>query len=138
MTGQLASQSEARRAEAEEDLVKLAIAIARRVLHRELATDPDAILGLVKAAAAKLNARDVRRLRLSPNYYAVVAAHRAALELSPGLHVESDESLGSDSIIFETVRGELDATVGTQLAEIERGLTDLVRRKSHGGNRSDA
>src|SRR5258708_13599757 len=42
MTEQLARQAEVRRAEVEEDLVKLAIAIARRVLHRELSTDPEA------------------------------------------------------------------------------------------------
>jgi flagellar assembly protein FliH len=130
MTEALASQRAVRRAEAEEELVQLAIAIARRVLHRELATDSEAILGLVKAAAARLNAREVRRLRLSPTYFTVVAAHRAELDLPPGLHIEADESLGPDSVVFETTRGELDASVGTQLAEIERGLADIVRRKS--------
>lgn len=137
MTNQLSAQSRKRRAETEEDLVKLAIAIARRVLHRELATDPEAILGLVKAAAEKLNSRELHRLRLSPKYAGVVAAHRAALDLPPRVVIETDESLDAESVIFETVRGELDATVGTQLAEIERGLTDLVRRKADGGNRID-
>ncbi len=55
------------RAEAEQDTVKLAIAIGRRVLHRELATDPEAILGLVIAAFQKLNARETQRLRISPD-----------------------------------------------------------------------
>ena len=36
--------------------VKLALAIARRVLHRELAVDPDALHGLVLAALEKLQA----------------------------------------------------------------------------------
>jgi len=137
MTEQLASQAQVRRAEVEEDLVKLAIAIARRVLHRELSTDPEAILGLVKAAAAKLNAREVRRLRLSPPFFAIVGAHRAALDLPPGLSVEADESLPANGVVFETTRGELDASVGTQLAEIERGLADLIRRKTPGGNRGE-
>src|SRR5258708_10442319 len=38
------------RTEAEASTVELAIAIARRVLHREIATDPEAILGLLKSA----------------------------------------------------------------------------------------
>jgi flagellar biosynthesis/type III secretory pathway protein FliH len=42
------------RHEAEEDVVALALAIARRVLHRELTMSPEALLGLVKAALEKI------------------------------------------------------------------------------------
>jgi flagellar biosynthesis/type III secretory pathway protein FliH len=59
---ELASTRKRFRADAEGDTVKLAIAIARWVLHRELATDPEAILGLVKAAFEKLNVRETHRL----------------------------------------------------------------------------
>ena len=81
------------RAEAEDDAVKLAIAIARRVLYRELATDPEAILGLVKAAFSKLNARETQRLRVSPADAAVIQEHRAKLQIPPGLEIASDGSL---------------------------------------------
>jgi flagellar assembly protein FliH len=117
------------RAEAEEDAVKLAIAIARRVLYRELATDPEAILGLVKAAFGKLNARETQRLRVSPSDVAVIQEHRAKLQIPPGLEIASDGSLTPGSAIFETSRGELDASVDTQLAEIDRGLTDAMKRR---------
>jgi flagellar biosynthesis/type III secretory pathway protein FliH len=33
------------------------------------------------------------------------------------------------SVVFETERGSLDASVDTQLEEIERGLTDRLRRQ---------
>lgn len=117
------------RAEAEEDAVKLAIAIARRVLYRELSTDPEAILGLVKAAFAKLNARETQRLRLAPAHAALVNEHRAKLQIPPGLEIAADNSLPPGSVIFETARGELDASVDTQLAEIDRGLTDVLKRR---------
>src|SRR4051794_12429813 len=42
------------RAEAEADLVQLSLAIARRVLHREIAIDPGALHGLVLGALQKL------------------------------------------------------------------------------------
>jgi len=32
-------------------------------------------------------------------------------------------------VIFETSRGDLDASIDTQLGEIERGLADVVRRR---------
>ncbi len=42
------------RHEAEEDVVALALAIARRILHRELTVAPEALLGLVKAGFEKI------------------------------------------------------------------------------------
>ena len=45
------------RDEAEADLLQLALAIARKVLHRELNTDPEAIAGLIRVALERMNAR---------------------------------------------------------------------------------
>ncbi len=129
MIAELAASRKRVRAEAEDDAVKLAIAIARRVLYREIATDPEAILGLVKAAFSKLNARETHRLRVSPADAAMVQEHRAKLQLPPALEIYPDGSLSSGSAIFETSRGELDASVDTQLSEIERGLTDTLKRR---------
>jgi flagellar assembly protein FliH len=107
------------RAEAEDDAVKLAIAIARRILF----------LGLVKAAFGKLNARETHRLRVAPSDATAIEEHRAQLRLPPALEIASDGSLLPGSAIFETSRGELDASVDTQLAEIDRGLTDVLKRR---------
>jgi flagellar assembly protein FliH len=117
------------RMEAEEATVNLAIAIARRVLHREIATDPEAILGLVKSAFERVNSRESHRLRVSPADAAAIQQNRAALELPPAVEIAADASLAPGSAIFETSRGELDASVTTQLEEIQRGFTDLVRRR---------
>lgn len=126
---ELASSRKRIRAEAEDDTMRLAIAIARRVLYRELSTDPDAILGLVKAAFSKLNARETHRLRVSPSDAAAIQEHRAKLQLPPALEIVADGSLTPGSAIFETSRGDLDASVDTQLAEIDRGLTDVLKRR---------
>lgn len=117
------------RMQTEEDTVKLAIAIARRVLHRELATDPEAILGLVLAAFQKLNAREIHRLRVSPADARAIEENRSRLELPAGLEIVCDTALLAGSAIFETSRGDLDASVDTQLAEIERGFADVMRRR---------
>jgi flagellar assembly protein FliH len=118
------------RVELEEDTVKLALAIARRVLHRELATDPEAILGLVMAAFHKANSRDIHRLRICPQSAAVLEEHRARLNLPEEIKITRDPSLARGSVILETSRGELDASMDTQLGEIERGLTDIMRRRT--------
>ena len=126
---ELASLRKRFRVEAEDDTMKLAIAIARRVLYRELSADPDAILGLVKAAFSKLNARETHRLRVSPSDAAAIQEHRTRLQIPPAIEIVSDGSLTPGSAIFETARGDLDASVETQLAEIDRGLTDVLKRR---------
>ena len=55
---------------------------------------------------------------------------RARLNLPPGLEISADSELPPGSAIFETSRGELDASVDTQLAEIDRGFADIVKRRS--------
>lgn len=129
MIAELASLRKRVRAEIEDDAVKLAIAIARRVLYREISTDPDAILGLIKAAYSKLNARETHRLRVTPSHVALIQENRAQLQIPPGLEIVADAALLAGGAIFETSRGELDASVDTQLAEIDRGLTDALKRR---------
>jgi flagellar assembly protein FliH len=131
VTQQLAGARKHFRAEAEQDTVKLAIAIARRVLLRELSTDPEAIHGLVMAAFQRLNARETHRLRVAPCDAASIQENRARLDLPSTLEISPDASLAPGSAIFETSRGELDACVGAQLAEIERGFADLSRKRVH-------
>ena len=54
------------RAEAEADLVQLSLAIARRVLRRELAIDPEALHGLILGALEKLSGQEISRVRVHP------------------------------------------------------------------------
>lgn len=54
------------RREAEGDLVRLALGIARRILRRELAVDPDVLHGLIMGALEKLQGQEICRARVSP------------------------------------------------------------------------
>lgn len=124
----LADARKQARQEAEATMVQLALAIARRILHREIATDPDAILGLVRSGFDRVNARELHRLRMSPNDAQIVLDNRADLALPPSVEILPDSTLPPGSAIFETTRGELDLSAHTQLEEIERGFTDLIVR----------
>jgi flagellar assembly protein FliH len=117
------------RREAEADTVKLALAIARRVIRRELAVDPSALHGLVLAALEKLQAQEISRVRVHPSHAAAIAA---LLRERPGgtpIEVSADPSNDPGAAVFETTRGNLDASVESQLGEIERGLADALRRQ---------
>jgi flagellar assembly protein FliH len=118
------------RREAEADTVKLAIAIARRVIRRELAVDPEALHGLVLAAFEKLQAQEISRVRVHPSQ---VSAITELLRKSAGgitIEVVPDGSRDPGAVVFETERGNLDASVESQLGEIERGLADTLRRQT--------
>jgi flagellar assembly protein FliH len=118
------------RREAEGDVVQLALAIAKRVIRREMAADPDALRGLVVAALEKLQGQEISRVKVHPSHLAIV---KSCLQqaLSGGVvEVLPDSSREVGSVIFETTRGNLDASVDSQLQEIERGLTDRLRKQS--------
>jgi flagellar assembly protein FliH len=118
------------RREAESDVVQLALAIARRVLRREIGADPDALRGLVVAALEKLQGQEISRVKVHPSHAAMVKASLQQLSSGGMVEVLSDSSRELGSVVFETARGNLDASVDTQLQEIERGLTDRLRRQS--------
>lgn len=118
------------RAEAEADLVQLSLAIARRVLRRELAIDPEALHGLVLGALEKLQGQEISRVRVHPGHVALVTESLRRNSASAKVEVIPDPSCVLGTVVFETQRGNLDASIEAQLQEIERGLADRLRRQS--------
>jgi flagellar assembly protein FliH len=117
------------RRNAEDELVRLAVAVARRILHREIAVDGEALLGLVKAALEKIDQREIHRIRTHPE---TVPLLRRVLEqggIERRIEISTDARLDRGSLIVETERGQLDASVEAQLQEIERGFADIVGTK---------
>ncbi len=115
------------RAEAERELVAVALAIARRILRRELHVDPDAVLGLAKAALEKASLREVAEIRLHPSHAAPIRSHLARIGAPEAIRVHEDASLEPGAVIVETARGAIDASLETQLDEIARGLADALQ-----------
>jgi len=116
------------RHEAEEDVVALAIAVARRILHRELTVEPEALLGLVKAALEKMEVRETHSARVSARDAPMVRQYLEEMGLPRRVEVIADPGLERGAVILDSPRGILDGSVETQLSEIERGFADLVRR----------
>ncbi|MGB7760574.1 MAG: FliH/SctL family protein [Bryobacteraceae bacterium] len=118
------------RREAEADMLRLALEIARRVLRREMAVDPDAIRGLVLAALEKLQGQEVCRVKVHPSHAALVGDLLRKSGTGQPVEVIADASREPGTVIFESERGNLDASVDAQLREIERGLADCLRRRA--------
>lgn len=116
------------RRQAEEELVRLSVAIARRILHRELTVDAEALTGLVKAAFDRLDQREIHQVRTDLASMPIVEKVMTGLNLPRPVRVVADGRMRRGSLIIETKRGQLDASVEAQLQEIERGFTDLVQQ----------
>jgi flagellar assembly protein FliH len=114
------------RREAEKDLLKLAIAIARRVLHRELTIDPESIEGVIRVAIDKLQSRDLSRVRVHPGQAPAIRASYEKFSNSHQVELVADPSLQIGDVMFETSTGTLDASIESQLQEIDRGFADRL------------
>ncbi len=118
------------RHEAEADLLTLALAIAKKVLHREVTADPDALCALIRVALEKVRMQEVVRVRLHPQHHAPIQQFLARIPGGSALDLVPDARLTLGSIIVETTRGEYDVSIDTQLREIERGLADRLKSKT--------
>ncbi len=116
------------RSEAEGDLLKLAISIARRVLHRELTLEPESIEGVIRVALEKLQSRDLCRIRVHPDQESAIRSALERFSNSQKVELVADSSMQCGDVIFETAHGNLDASIESQLREIERGFADRLRR----------
>lgn len=114
------------RNEAEQELVKLSLAIARRIVYRELAADPESIHGIVHAALQKLQNREIIRVRVYPAGATAVRVAFEGLPNAAAVEIVADAALATGGILFETALGDLDASVETQLQEIQRGFADRM------------
>jgi flagellar assembly protein FliH len=111
-------------------MVRLSIEIARRILHREISLDTSALDALIGAALEKLRSQEVYRVRVHPDQEQPVRACLRQTGRDPAIEVVSDASQPWGGVLFEISRGALDASVETQLREIERGLADSMGERS--------
>jgi len=123
--------------EAEEDLLKLSVLIARKVMMREFACDPGIMAGLVQSAVELASDGAEIVVRLNPEELAVVAGSREFEALSGDkrrVTLKGDPAVGRAGCVVETVRGNIDAGVDAQLDEIFRRLTEerSARREGSG------
>lgn len=116
------------RHQTESEAVRLSIAIARRVLRRELTVDPGAIEGLLRSALERLPSQENCRVRIHPDHVSVLQASVDRLGITARVEIVSDPAQELGAALFEMPRGNLDASIDSQLREIERGLADRVEK----------
>jgi flagellar assembly protein FliH len=119
--------------EVEHEVVKLALAVAARILRREAQMDPLLLTGAVRVALGQLSGSTQVRLRVPP---ADLDLWSEAIALLPHLAVKpmvlAGEGMRLGDCTIETELGTVDLGIRAQLGEIERGFFDRA-----GGVRAD-
>jgi flagellar assembly protein FliH len=117
----------------EAEVVKLAVGIARKILHREVQVDPLLLAGVVRVALEKMAAGASARLRVHPDHvYAWHDFFANQQDHGPMPELVGDATLGMGHCVLETALGTTELTLEAQLAEIERGFFDLLAQRPVG------
>jgi len=113
--------------EAEEDLLKLSVLIARTIMQRELSCDPWILAQVVQNAVESVAEGGEMIVRLNPDDYQMVA-RRPEFAVAPGekrkVVLKEDPNIPGAGCLVETGRGTLDAGLDAQLDEIYRRLCE--------------
>ena len=117
----------------EHEVVKLALAIAARILRREAQMDPLLLTGAVRVALGQLSNTTQVRLRVPPadlDLWTEAIEHVPNLAVKPTVLAREDMRLGD--CVIETELGSVDLGIRSQLGEIERGFFDRAGRSGTG------
>ncbi len=110
---------------AEPEIVRLAVAVAERILSAHVAQDPAAVLDMVRSAITRLVNRETVTVRVNPADLETMRRHRENLMSMndiDNLRVIEDQRVDRGGVVMDTEAGTIDAKVSTQLREVRRLL----------------
>ncbi len=131
MIAGLARQMKELQQSVEQDAYRFALAVAERIIRREVTLTDDIVITQIKEAIQRIVGVESIKLRVHPSDEAVVRSHRgvflASLDNLRDLVIETDEGVERGGCIIESTSGNVDARISTQLRQIESSLFGLPR-----------
>jgi flagellar assembly protein FliH len=106
----------------ETQIVELALAAARRIIHREVSLDRNLLIAIVRVALDRLGESARVTVRLHPEEFEATGAARVAEFAGTDILFVSDARVGRGGCRVESDMGILDAGVDVQIQEIARAL----------------
>ena len=110
----------------EKEVVRLSLAIAERVLHREAGMDPTLLAGAARVALEQVKDGHDAVLRVAAED--AVAWTATMQREGRAVEVRTDPSLTKGECLLETASGSVELGVRAQLQEIEHGFFELLGR----------
>ncbi len=116
----------------EKDMTALCLAIAKKVVQREVAAREDGILECLRTALRAVVASSEITIRVNTKDFEVVNQSRPELLKYCGgvraMRVEADDLVSRGGALIATNFGEIDATIESIMSEVEEKLADAYSR----------
>lgn len=116
--------------DSERQIVEISLAVASKVLARELEENPTAILPIVKEALAKVRDQDQIVIRVNPEDYEMVLMAKRDLQLMVGrenaVGVSVDHTVAQGGCVIDTALGTVDARLDTKLELVHRAIQEIM------------
>lgn len=113
-------------ARVETEVVRLALSIAAKILHRESQVDPMLVAALVQIAVGQLKENTAVNIRVHPDASARWRAHFASAPQWAAVKVVEDAELELGDCCLETELGSANLSLAAQLKEVEQGFFDVL------------
>lgn len=114
--------------ESEDELIKLVMLVARKVILREVTEDRSILAGVVQNALAGLSSREEITVRINPDDYLLVTSGRDDMLhnelLNERLLLKPDPAVAVGFCFVDTEMGTIDASLDGQMDQIYRSLLE--------------
>ena len=118
--------------ETEQEIVKLAMAIARKVVCNEIRVNKDTVVNVVKEAVEKVEGNEKVKVRLSCKDFQFIKSEKPAI-INKIINIENvgfemDDSIPDGGCIIETESGDIDARIEKQFQAVEEAFESLNKK----------
>ncbi len=115
--------------QAEDEIAQLAVAVARKIIFREMFADPSIVGDIVQEAIRKVTDREEITVKVhSADLDFVLSRQEDLTKTIKGirkLKILADNSISPGGCVIETPNGTVDARIESQLAEIEQSILEV-------------
>lgn len=108
----------------EEQMVQLALAIARKILRREATVDHDLIVAMARVALERVGESGIATIRLNPEDYASTVQRHGDHWAGARVKVVADPSVSRGGCLVESEFGFVDASVDAQFEQVAQAMVD--------------
>ncbi len=115
-------------AQVEREVVRLALAVAKKIVHREVRVDREIVQTLVHVALSHVSEKSAVTICLNPEDYSHLMERRAELSQSEGRDVSllADRSIERGGCLIQTNCGDIDARIEEKFREVEHSFFEGV------------
>jgi flagellar assembly protein FliH len=106
----------------ERELVRLAVAMAERIVRREVDADAELLAGMARTAIDRLGQDVAATIHLNPDDHAVMMAARNGAPFDGAVQVVPDPQVGRGGCLVKSAFGTVDAGIDTQIREMSQAL----------------